>query len=189
MVHKDTKRYKLFLKSLKKGVTLDLGSCQGDLHKFLKENTEEKVIGVDLNKNADVIHDLNKKMPFKSSYCTNIVAGEIIEHLYNPFEFLKDCNNILKKGGRLIITTPNMSGLNYILNPKHGFDLGYTPHLYGWNLKMIKNLLRKAGFKVREARLITVFTNDNLLYRWASYILTFIIPRIKPKIFVVAEKP
>lgn len=36
-----------------------------------------------------------------------IVAGEIIEHLENPGQFLQTLRRHLKRGGRLIITTPN----------------------------------------------------------------------------------
>lgn len=35
-----------------------------------------------------------------------IVAGELIEHLENPFNFIKGCKKILKPGGLLILSTP-----------------------------------------------------------------------------------
>lgn len=37
-----------------------------------------------------------------------IYSGELIEHLYNPDIFLKESSRILKKGGYIIITTPNL---------------------------------------------------------------------------------
>jgi 2-polyprenyl-3-methyl-5-hydroxy-6-metoxy-1,4-benzoquinol methylase len=36
-----------------------------------------------------------------------IIAGEIIEHLDDPIQFLTACYQILKPGGRLILSTPN----------------------------------------------------------------------------------
>lgn len=36
-----------------------------------------------------------------------IVAGEIIEHLPRPIDFLSDCYSLLNSGGRLILSTPN----------------------------------------------------------------------------------
>lgn len=37
-----------------------------------------------------------------------IVAVEIIEHLENPRNFIRECANLLKPKGRLILTTPNI---------------------------------------------------------------------------------
>lgn len=47
-----------------------------------------------------------------------VYAGELIEHLYNPDIFLEESNRILKKGGYLLITTPNLCAwFNRILLP------------------------------------------------------------------------
>jgi SAM-dependent methyltransferase len=36
-----------------------------------------------------------------------VVAGEIIEHLDDPIQFLKGCHHILNPGGKLVLSTPN----------------------------------------------------------------------------------
>lgn len=38
-----------------------------------------------------------------------IMAVELIEHLENPRHFLRECRTILKPGGALLITTPNVN--------------------------------------------------------------------------------
>jgi 2-polyprenyl-3-methyl-5-hydroxy-6-metoxy-1,4-benzoquinol methylase len=38
-----------------------------------------------------------------------IVAMEIIEHLQNPWKYLSDCITILKDGGLIVLSTPNIS--------------------------------------------------------------------------------
>src|SRR3990167_2957417 len=38
---------------------------------------------------------------------SGVLARQIIEHLYNPLEFVKEIRRILKKGGEAIILTPN----------------------------------------------------------------------------------
>lgn len=48
-----------------------------------------------------------ESLPFKDEIFDVIVAGELIEHLFNPTRFLRDCYRILKDKGILIITTPN----------------------------------------------------------------------------------
>jgi len=46
-------------------------------------------------------------MPFKDKSFKVVVAGELIEHLFNPARFLRECYRVLKNKGMLIITTPN----------------------------------------------------------------------------------
>lgn len=38
-----------------------------------------------------------------------IMAMEIIEHLHNPWKYLSDCVALLKDGGLIVLTTPNIS--------------------------------------------------------------------------------
>lgn len=38
-----------------------------------------------------------------------IVAMEIIEHLQNPWKYLSDCISLLKEGGIIVLSTPNIS--------------------------------------------------------------------------------
>ncbi|RLI93473.1 MAG: hypothetical protein DRO92_04215 [Candidatus Altiarchaeales archaeon] len=40
-----------------------------------------------------------------------ITAIEVIEHLENPRHFLRECNKLLKVGGKLIITPPNIESI------------------------------------------------------------------------------
>jgi len=54
------------------------------------------------------VSDSNKKLPFKDNFFDLIICSEVIEHLKNPSKFLKDCHKKLKKGGSLIVTTPNL---------------------------------------------------------------------------------
>ena len=45
-----------------------------------------------------------------------ITAVEIIEHLENPWHFLRQCAHLLKPGGRMILTTPNIDTPRSILS-------------------------------------------------------------------------
>ncbi len=48
------------------------------------------------------INDLDKNKKFDW-----IIATEVIEHLENPIQFLKNCTAHLKKNGAILLTTPN----------------------------------------------------------------------------------
>ncbi len=50
--------------------------------------------------------DLNfDKLPFRNNELDIISAGNLVEHLENPFYFYRECFRALKPGGQLIITT------------------------------------------------------------------------------------
>lgn len=36
-----------------------------------------------------------------------VVAGEVIEHMEDPYRFLRGCGALLRPGGRLVLSTPN----------------------------------------------------------------------------------
>lgn len=48
------------------------------------------------------------KIGLKSGSVDIVNAAEIIEHLYNPDNFLTEINRILKKNGYLVLSTPNL---------------------------------------------------------------------------------
>lgn len=50
-------------------------------------------------------------LPFTSNSLDIVVAGEIIEHLYDTGDFLEEIKRVLKPEGKLIITTPNLAPL------------------------------------------------------------------------------
>lgn len=55
--------------------------------------------------------DLNQPLPFPDQSFTLVVCAEGIEHLENPFTFAREAHRILRPGGFLIVTTPNVLGL------------------------------------------------------------------------------
>ena len=96
---------------------LDFGCGQGAFSQRLIDigmivdacdiNTEQ--IKADVNRKIKL--DLNKEIPtdiFPDNYDI-ILAFEIIEHLHNPWKYLDDCLALLKTGGIIVLTTPNIS--------------------------------------------------------------------------------
>ena len=185
-------RRKIILKWLVNGKVLDMGSTgHGDyeptLHQFLKDNVDGNVIGLDIKKdeNVDIVLDLNKKKyPIKSKSYDTIIAGDIIEHLDCPLIFLKECKRILKPNGRIILTTPNMNSITYILGIVNTTDRKFILHSHAWNMGLFDELVHRAGFKTIHKELF------NSLASW-DYILdllTNIFPVFKTELFYVWEK-
>lgn len=56
---------------------------------------------LDLNK-AEILNSISDKYDM-------VVAVEILEHLNNPWKYLSDCLSVLKEGGIIVLSTPNIS--------------------------------------------------------------------------------
>jgi ubiquinone/menaquinone biosynthesis C-methylase UbiE len=70
--------------------------------------------------------DLNEPLPFETGSLDVVHAGELIEHLYSPDVFLRECRRVLRPNGWLIVTTPNLCAwYNRLL-----FPLGILPIFY-----------------------------------------------------------
>lgn len=101
---------------------LDIGSGDGTFVNFLQSKFPQHIYyGCDISKEAIKVNekekksvhwkrvDFNKPVPFDKSLFNVIIAGEIIEHLYNTDNFFKEVHSILKKNGVLLLTTPNLA--------------------------------------------------------------------------------
>jgi SAM-dependent methyltransferase len=55
--------------------------------------------------------DLNERLPITDGHADYVLFQEGIEHLPNQLNALMEMNRILKPGGRLLLTTPNISNL------------------------------------------------------------------------------
>jgi SAM-dependent methyltransferase len=118
-----------------------------------------------------------------------VVAIEIIEHLENPFRFVRECAKLLKPGGLLFLTTPNVEAVNSRLiflytGRLSGFGAYETVRpahitpIFKWKLDMI---FGEAGFEiVKECyNRIVLSTGTNLKPRIAAVIARLVSPLVK----------
>ena len=72
-----------------------------------------------------------------------MVTLQVIEHVWNHPEFVRECRRVLRPGGRLLVTTPNRltfsPGLDEPLNPFH------TKEFTAAELVALLDRLRPAG--------------------------------------------
>lgn len=108
--------------------------------------------------------DLNGKLPFDDGFFDAVVCIEGIEHLHRPFDFVRECRRVLRKGGVMVMTTPNISALRsrwrYLLTGFH--NKAKTPlderspnplhHVYMTSYPMGRYLLHTEGFRVVDVR-------------------------------------
>ncbi len=68
------------------------------------------------------------RFPYADEYFTTVLCCELIEHLTaDPMHMLAEINRILKPGGRLVLTTPNLGSLRAIAAILEGYHPGFFP--------------------------------------------------------------
>jgi len=185
---------------------LDVGCGTGINTIKLKRKTDN-VIGFDVknymknpyrNKFKFVLGD-DKKLPFNDSEFDIVTSWDVIEHVKNDFEFLKEIYRVLKPGGKAILSTPNrerlsnkllrLSGKNirypYCLGKDGG--VGEILHLREYLIKELQELSKKAGFKIIKAE--GVFLGFCGFIRFGLFKVPKFFQNIAQHIFIVIEKP
>jgi ubiquinone/menaquinone biosynthesis C-methylase UbiE len=92
---------------------LNLG-CGNDIKKGYVNLDVAKLPGV------DVIWDINKlPLPFETEEFDEILCKDVIEHIEDYPQLLKELHRILKKGGVLMIRVPHFTSPNNFKDPTH----------------------------------------------------------------------
>lgn len=162
---------------------LDCGCWSGEFTKEVGEKIGTKhIFGIEIDKTAKnkakekgikiVGSDLNKKWDFKDNSIDVITANQVIEHLYDTDNFVKEIKRILKPNGYAIISTNNLGSWHNIvalLLGRQPFpsdvsndssigkliklfpnDAGSFAHLRIFSFQALKEIFEKYGFKVEK---------------------------------------
>jgi 2-polyprenyl-3-methyl-5-hydroxy-6-metoxy-1,4-benzoquinol methylase len=150
------------VRQLPLGKALDLGAGEGAFSKNLKDLMFD-VTACDVepsifqpNDIPFVKGDFNVSIPLVDSYFDLVVFIEVLEHLKNPWKAIFEINRVLKPGGYLILTTPNVGTiyqrLYYLFHSR--FDgFGYPTirnpleHLHPFSLSELKMMMNETGFE------------------------------------------
>jgi predicted SAM-dependent methyltransferase len=100
---------------------------------------------------------LDSDLPFNSDSFSFVYERNLLEHLGNPEQHIKEIHRILKVGGTVELTTDNASCMRYYLLGTHtGGYHGHRKYLSTdeddhhyciFTLDHLRNLFKKAGFK------------------------------------------
>ncbi len=126
---------------------LDCGCDEGDITlEIAKRINTQKNYGIDIikeryikaqQKGIIVKHcDLNnERFPFESESIDVVHANQVIEHLWNLDNFLKEIHRVLKPGGYAVISTENLASWHNIF----ALLLGFQP-FSSTNITQIKTI-------------------------------------------------
>ncbi|OSZ80901.1 hypothetical protein CAP36_06580 [Chitinophagaceae bacterium IBVUCB2] len=146
------------IEETKEKKVLDIGCGTGwDLFKYKQKGW--KVSGVEPSKVASDIGNKQELNIFngtllEANYNDNefdlIISSHSFEHIPNPNETMKEINRVLKKGGELIMSIPNYSGLNSRIFGKYWYYLTEPVHTFLYSPKNIKKLFQTHGFEINR---------------------------------------
>ena len=183
------------IKNDNKSIIVDIPSGSGAFVQRLKDAGFSNVKAVDIENILEIEHeafyegDMTKELPFPANSCDLVVCIDGIEHISKQFDFISEVNKILKVGGEIIISTPNISSLRSRwkwLTTGHHYkcdspldENNPTPlhHIGMVSLPEMRYLLHTNGFHLEK-----ITTNRIKLISWVyilllplTYLFTFLV--------------
>ena len=161
-----------------KGILLDFG-CGSKPYRSLF--SVEQYVGLDfenpghphINEQIDVFYD-GKTIPFSNEHFDSIFSSEVLEHVFNPDEILKELNRVLKKEGTILLTCPFAICEHEVPNDFARYSS------YG-----LKALFEKNGFEVIGQEK-TANSVETVFQLWITYLHQHVLPVFR-KIPVVRQ--
>lgn len=152
----------MYLRDLKPGKLLDVGCGSGTLlHRM--HNLSWSATGVDFDatavenakarygSEATIVHSDLFSARFPDFFFDAVTVSHVIEHVPDPVALLGEARRILKRGGRLVITTPNLESYGHGKFRDCWWGLDAPRHLQVFTLPALQECARKAGFQVNLA--------------------------------------
>lgn len=129
------------LKSGSKYKIMDYG-CGARPYEHLFEGYIEEYTGVDVGENpkADILIEPGEKLKFEDNSFDFVLSSQVLEHVKDFDDYMKECYRVLKPGGYLLLST-------------HGtWQYHASPYDYNrWTCMGLKYLLERNGFEVTES--------------------------------------
>jgi SAM-dependent methyltransferase len=135
------------------GRVLDAGCGDFDMLEALQKTKNITPFGIDIMPHdTRVIKSDCSEIPFKEGFFDCVICTAVMEHVPDQKKVLLDFNRVLKKGGMLIITTPNplYSGLAWLgsllnLKYKEGFDNSLS-------IGKLSSMVKECGFIIQLSK-------------------------------------
>jgi ubiquinone/menaquinone biosynthesis C-methylase UbiE len=189
----DMYRYKLISRFIIGRSVLDVGAYYGDFLKMIKGKYE--VYGTDINdtrvelvkKNVGVetvFKDFKdgKLHKFNDKSIDTVICMEVIEHVYNDIEAIKELIRVAKS--RVIITVPFDEKITKEVCIHCGKETPRSGHLHSYNLNSISKIEEENGIKFKKRFIGFKFSLANkFIYSFKNFFLNLFAEKILIKVF------
>jgi SAM-dependent methyltransferase len=99
------------------------------------------------SKNLDVRHGGLRDASYPDNWFDVVTASEILEHLPEPVEDLREIVRILRPGGLFWATTPSARAISFRLMNLNWSVISPPEHIQLYSLTGARSMLKEAGFK------------------------------------------
>lgn len=131
----------------KKGI-----ECVGiDLSDGMVKSGKERLRKEKENSKAELLVGSATQLPFRCESFDKILCSEVIEHIPNYIRVIKEIARVLKRSGKLVITTPNIVSIYGCTRRIYEIFISW-PHPYDkWFTKnRLTEALKHGGFEVED---------------------------------------
>tara|TARA_R110002072_G_scaffold64203_3_gene159420 strand:+ start:32146 stop:32808 length:663 start_codon:yes stop_codon:yes gene_type:complete len=179
---------------------MDVGCGQGHLLSKVRAVGYENLTGCDYSdfqgeKNFNFFqHDCNLAFPADVEGFDCLLCSEVIEHIENPWFFIRELLRVLKKEGGLVLSTPNPeSWLSIITLVVKGYYNAFGPKDYPAHITPVShyevnNMITAAGSKIEKTFFIPNGRMPGTGFMWKQLIPAVAGKRFSDNYIVVVKK-
>ncbi len=173
---------------------LDVGCSSGSLGEEIKKRLDAEITGIEMNEESarDAIEKLDKVIinniedisfgdHFSRNYFDCVIFGDVLEHLRNPWDVLKNSINYVKRDGTIIASIPNVRHYTTICAllfraywPYRERGIHDRNHLRFFTLKNIYEMFENANLRiVKVERNYRLIERNHFINRYSKFLACF----------------
>jgi len=193
--HERVNAIEFIINEMKKGITLDIGCGKRCLGTVANIDIAYPSIR---DPTFQIMDAHNLDFPDNSFEAISII--EVIEHVENPSQVLREIYRVLMIDGKMFLTTPNPAHISVFIKRLRNKRIKiHCDHLHTWHWEMLTWLIHNVGFRDihvffwgsveqilkdgKPAKLYRSYRLANILYR-----LGFRSPMLNLNMFIICRK-